>query len=140
MTNEQVIGIVGMCRDLVALEERKLETMKKLVYAYSNEHLKQNKVKQTYDERNEMNAAIAMLMGKKQFTPNHGGFYHRRSWPTHLRISDLKPVRVRQMRFEDDLGDDYMAVRYLGSSKIECTINQKTLDEEYLALSDKEIE
>lgn len=140
MTNEQVIGLFGTCRDLVELEERRLATMKKLIFAYAHEHLKQNKVTQTTDDWQFTRAALDMLMGKKQFTPNVGGFYSRRSWPTHLRISDLKPVRVRSTR------EGWYTIREMpyrrptSSHFVDEIVNQEGLDTKFLPLTDKEIE
>ena len=133
MTNKQVLDIFGTCRELVELEERKLATMKKLIFAYAGEHLKQNEVKQTIDDWQYTRAALDMLMGKKQFTPNVGGFYGRRGWPTHIRIHDLKPVRVKR----DVTEASWFNVRFLRGSKVEETVHREALKQRYLPLAEE---
>lgn len=95
MDKDRLIKVMGQIANTIKLHKQAAETMHKLVFALAKEHLKQNQIKQTVSEWLETTNALEYLLYKKPYTGEGVGFLHRRLWPTHLRIKDFKPVRVK---------------------------------------------
>ncbi len=134
MTNEKLVGLFGTISHLRDLHRQQEKTMRDMVFAVARAHLKQNEVKQTYDDWQYTRAALEMLLGKEHFIPNVGGFAMRKAWPTHLRVRDLAPVRVQSA------GNLFHAYPMVKEGSIVCEIlSQESLDLEYLPLTNAEI-
>lgn len=93
---ETIVSAFNNMQHLLALHRKQDEVMRKMVKAVAYEYLKRQKVTHTHDERVDLNAAIDMLTGEKEGF--HGSRYlAKKLWPTHLRLTDLKPVRFESV-------------------------------------------
>jgi hypothetical protein len=94
--NDKFVKVCGTMVKLMELQQKAQETMREIVFAVAREHLKQNEVKQTVSEWENTKSCLKLWTGMKTvYAPTDGRlFLSKRLWPTHMRIKDLKPVRV----------------------------------------------
>ena len=109
MEPEKISGLFDTIRRSIELYREAEATMRKLILAVAREHLKQNGVGQTVYDWQDTHAALKLMTGESTHFTSPGMMYLSKSrWPTHLRLSDLKPVRVKSCS-----GDTCNSVREL---------------------------
>jgi hypothetical protein len=136
----KLIEICANMTSLMALHRQAADTMCKMIYAVAQEHLKENNVRQTLDERSATRAALRMWVGEsKVYAPEHGqrAFYSKAIWPTHIRIWDLKPVRVRNAQSIGSPDGNQIIVRD-SESKTVAKITPTILEKEYIQIREEE--
>jgi len=135
MNKDQISSIFTKINDLMEVRRKADELMEKIVFSIALEHLKQNGVGQTIEERDYTVAALKMLVGiTKKFQPRQM-FLSKRMWPTHIRIFDLKPVRIEEMQ---ELSKTYK-VKEIRGQLLE-TINFDQLNSDFIKIRKEENE
>lgn len=128
MDAEKLINIVKLTRKIKKQQDEAQVTLHKMVFALARQHLKENEVKQTIGAWSSTVNALKQMLGDKQRT----GVWHgttRTMRVTHIRIFDLKPVRVRCTP-----GGGFHHVREPGRSEVVETIDAVTLAERYISI------
>jgi hypothetical protein len=130
--------MISACKNMVklmTLHRRQGELMKQMVFAIAVEYLKRNGISKTLDDWAETNAALEMWMGETHtYTPKYSGFVPRSIWPTHLRLWDLKPVRVRPYKVDTK----EVIVREVVGGKVLAKVTPNILEVEYVRIREED--
>ena len=134
MESKKIADLFGNMKHSLELHRQAEETMRKLILAVAREHLKQNNVTMTIYDWEETRAALKLMTGEsKHYQPSGGLYLSRHGWPTHLRLSDLKPVRVESGA---DRFEGMFRVR-TPRGKVIASIMPTTLEGEYMRIRDE---
>ena len=98
MDTDKLLKAADMMVSLMEAHKKQASLMRQMIYAIAKEHLKQNNIQQTLWDWDLTQAALRLWIGETDrfICRQNILFLSKKMWPTHIRLYDLKPVRVRK--------------------------------------------
>ncbi len=131
MDTDKFVGVIKSFSNLIDLHRRQDKLLRKMAIAIANKHLEQNEERQTINENASTQSALDLMLYNKPYNPGPRRHFSRVNYPTHLRVHDLRAVRVVEV--PDENPSAFWVLDTL-EHKPRVAVTREVLDAEYLLL------